>query len=144
MIYKFYKRLELLIIKGKMKTTKVSFTGDLEVFKSPTTKVPQALQEYFAEGSEADKLVKTIDKDLNVTVYLPENGDVFLRFEHSLSGGRDLGVYKFGAEKRAAEVIKYFKNITVLTNNIFKNYLPYQNSGDLMCKNVLASLKMVK
>lgn len=124
-----------------MKTQKVTFTGNMEVFKSPTTKASAKLQEYFANVGEADELVKTIDKDLNVTVYMPENGDVFLRFEHSLSQGRDLGIYKFGFEKKPAQVIKQFKNITIQTNNIFKKYLSLPNAGDLIRRNVLEGLK---
>lgn len=124
-----------------MKTHKVNFTGNMEVFKSQTTKAHKKLQEYFMPDGEADKLVKTIDNGLDVTVYMPENGDVFLRFEHSLSGGRDLGVYKFAYEKKPADVIKHFKIITETTNNLFKKYMSLPNAGDLISKSVFEKLK---
>lgn len=127
-----------------MKVKNVSFTGELEVFKSPKAKAPIELKKYFKKKGEADKLVKTLDKDLNVTVYMPKNGDVFLRFEHSLSNGKVLGVYKF-AYTKLPEVIKYeFKEINILTNALFKKYMSFPNAGDLIRKEVLKSIGKVK
>lgn len=124
-----------------MKTHKIGFTGNMEVFKSKKSKAHTKLQAYFKAGGEADELVKAMDKDMNVTVYMPKNGDIFVRFEHLLSQGKDLGEYKFSNERRAIEVMNHFKIITNTTNNVFKKYISLPNAGDFIRKCVFENLK---